>query len=190
MSNVSDIMTPDPITLEPGMSLREAVEVLRGAGVTGAPVVRGGRLVGVVSTTDIVEFEASSPGIPPQRPEQVDWGERDRETPEEESGEEFPSAFFIDFWADSGGDVWNRVSETDTPEWDRLEEHTVEEVMSRDLVTVAADASVPEAARRMLSRKVHRVIVVDGDDPIGLLSAFDLVRIVAEQGTSTTGEGR
>ncbi|MEX2471218.1 MAG: CBS domain-containing protein [Gemmatimonadota bacterium] len=176
---VSDIMTPDPITVEPGMSLREAAEILRGAGVSGAPVVRGGRLVGVVSTTDILEFEATSPGMPPRRAERAEWSERDREIPEEESGEEFPSAFFIDFWADSRGDVSNRLSETE--EWDRLEEHTVEEVMSRDLVTVTADASVSEAARRMLDRRVHRVIVVEEDDPIGLLSAFDLVRIVADR---------
>ena len=39
----------------------EAVEVLRGAGVSGAPVLRGSRLVGVISSTDILELEATAP---------------------------------------------------------------------------------------------------------------------------------
>lgn len=181
MATVADVMTEDPVTVEPSLSLKDAVDVLRGAGVSGAPVVRGGQLVGVVSSTDILEFEATHPDVPPQREERVEWGEAVQAASDAEFGSEFPSAFFVDLWADSGGDVWNRVSETDTPEWDRLAEHAIGEVMSRDVVTVSAGDPVSQAARRMLEHRVHRVIVVDDGRPIGLVSAFDLITIVAER---------
>ncbi len=51
-----DIMTPDPVTLTPQTSIRDAVEFLRSRGISGAPVVSGTRVVGVVSNSDFVDF--------------------------------------------------------------------------------------------------------------------------------------
>lgn len=175
---VSDIMEPNPVTIDATMSLRQAVEVLQDAGIGGAPVVSGSRLVGVVSSTDILEFEASSPGIPPERSETLEWG--DVGAAADEAEPEDLAVFFFDRWADSESDVWSRIAETDGPEWDRLEEHTVGEVMSRKLVTVSRDASLPEAARVMLRHRVHRVLVVEGEDLAGLMSSFDFVELLAE----------
>jgi len=180
MRTAADIMRRDPATVDPDMTLREAIDVLRGAGVSGAPVVRGGRLVGVLSATDLLEFEATTPGVPPERGELPDWPEEDMAAEEEDRTED-ASAFFFGRWENSEGAVWNRIAGADTPEWDRLEQHTVEEIMSRDLVTVPSDAPLDEAARRMLEREVHRVLAVDGDDLVGILSAFDLVKLVAER---------
>jgi CBS domain-containing protein len=180
MVTVRDIMTKDPVTLEVDATLRQAVEVLQGAGVTGAPVVSGRRLVGVLSGTDILELEVSSPGVPPERQEILEWGDLD--TPaKEEDGEEFPGAFFVDRWADSEADVWSRFSETDSPEWDRLEEHTVGEVMTRGVVTVTPGATVAEAARRMLDRGVHRVLVVEGEALVGIVTSFDILGVVSRE---------
>lgn len=180
MQTVGDIMTPDPVTLDMDITLREAIDVLQSAGVSGAPVLSGSELVGVVSGTDFLDFEASSPGVPPERSEMLEWGEVD--APEKEDEEEYPAAFFVDRWIDSESDVFTRISETESPEWDPLDEHTVGEVMSRRLVTVASDAPVAEAARRMLDNGVHRVLVVDERGLVGLVSAFDILRVVANRG--------
>jgi CBS domain-containing protein len=163
------------------MTLREALEALGAAGVSGAPVVAGGQLVGVASSTDFLEFQSSLPGVPPERTQMVEWGEFD--TPEEDE-EDLGSAFFVDRWSDSEAEVWTRISQTESPEWDRLDEHTVEEIMSRRLITVAVDVSVSAAAQRMLDERVHRVVVVEGDRLVGIVSAFDILREVAGRSAS------
>jgi CBS domain-containing protein len=52
----------------------------------------------------------------------------------------------------------------------------VRDLMTTGVVTVAADTPVGDAARRMLDRGVHRLVVTDpGGRPIGLLSATDIL---------------
>ena len=52
----------------------------------------------------------------------------------------------------------------------------VVDIMSTNPITVAADEPLEAAGRRMLDERVHRVIVVDGRKPVGILSTFDIVR--------------
>ena len=49
MSRLRDIMTNKVVTLNPEMTLREAIGILRAENVNGAPVVHGGQVVGVAS---------------------------------------------------------------------------------------------------------------------------------------------
>lgn len=170
-----DIMTPDPVTVDESMTLREAVEVLRAAGVSGAPVLRGETLVGVLSATDILEFEVEAPNVPREQEAEVEV-----EEPSDEDLDDAPGAYFVDRWSDAEADVWIRISESDGPEWDRLQEYEVAEVMSQDLIALPPDASIALAARRMVDEQVHRVLVLDGDELIGVVSSFDIVRSVAE----------
>lgn len=49
------------------------------------------------------------------------------------------------------------------------------EIATRDVVVVAADATVDEAEQRMRERAVRRLFVVDADGrPVGILTADDL----------------
>jgi CBS domain-containing protein len=57
---VENHMSTDLITLSPGTSLKEAALTLRENKVTGAPVVEDGRLVGVLSRTDLLYKLAGS----------------------------------------------------------------------------------------------------------------------------------
>lgn len=173
------IMVSEVMTLEPEMSLREAVDVLRGADVTGAPVVEGGVLVGVVSATDLLEFEATTAGVPTERREMVGLDDYDAVRGWDE-GDDPPAAYFLDMWSDAGAEVFERFSETDGPEWDRLEEHVVDEVMSRKVLSVTAGTEIREAARYMHEARVHRVLVLDDGELAGIVTATDIVRAVAE----------
>ena len=53
-AKVSDMMTPDPITVGPDTSAREAARTVSESGHNRLPVVEGGRLVGVVSRADVL----------------------------------------------------------------------------------------------------------------------------------------
>src|SRR5690349_9444352 len=58
-ARVRDLMTPQPVTIAPGASIKEAAELLLSADVHRLFVVEDGRLVGVLSTTDIVQAVAN-----------------------------------------------------------------------------------------------------------------------------------
>jgi CBS domain-containing protein len=46
---------------------------------------------------------------------------------------------------------------------------------------VAANVSVTEAARIMIEHHIHRLIVTEGREPVGIITSMDLLRVVAEQ---------
>ncbi|MFQ5515537.1 MAG: HPP family protein [Myxococcota bacterium] len=57
---------------------------------------------------------------------------------------------------------------------------TVEDIMTRDLVTVGPQEELTSVARRMIDGHLHRVLVVDGDNVLGIVTTFDLLRAVFE----------
>lgn len=176
MKTLREIMARDPVTVDEDMTLREAIEILESAGINGAPVMSGESVVGVMSATDLLEFEASAPGVPPERVEMLEWGEMDS-TPTDD--DEAPAAYYVERWFDAEGDVFSRVSETESPEWDRLEEHTVSEIMSRKLVTLPPTATVSDAARLMVDLRVNRVLVMIGPTLVGVVTTLDVLAAVA-----------
>ena len=67
-----------------------------------------------------------------------------------------------------------RSSELIGANWDRVK---VRHLMSRPPVTVHLNTSVERAARLMLERHIHRLVVVDEEEsPIGVLTSTDLLR--------------
>ena len=56
---------------------------------------------------------------------------------------------------------------------------TVADTMTRDLLTIEPDAGLGEAARRMASRGVGAVVVLDGERLSGILTERDLLKAVA-----------
>lgn len=179
---IDAVMTHDVLALEPEMTLREAVDILGGAQVSGAPVVSCGRVVGVVSRTDILEFQSSSPGVPTRRTHHRDVSddEGEGEAWDEVDGIDPPSAFFVELWGDPGADVYERLAEPESPEWDPLAEHTVGEVMTRKVVSLPPEAGLREAARLMTELSIHRVLVTRNDHLEGIVTTMDVVRAVAQ----------
>jgi acetoin utilization protein AcuB len=58
-AQVSDYMTPDPMTLSPEDNLMQALETMRLRGVRRLPVTVGGMLVGLVTEGDLKRAEPS-----------------------------------------------------------------------------------------------------------------------------------
>lgn len=184
MLRLRDIMTTQVVTLTPETSVRDAMELLGRSHVSGAPVVAAGRLVGVVSATDLMTFAGALPGVPTQNDIADDWlvaDEEDRVEDDVESDAESSSAYFSDLWDDAGAEVSSRVENVNGPEWNALEEHDVSEVMTRPpLATLPANADVEAAAHLMKERKIHRVLVTEGDALIGVVSSLDIAKAVAD----------
>ena len=54
-TSVDACMTPDPITVAPDAPLEEAVTLMLRHKISGLPVLEGGRLVGIVTVTDLLQ---------------------------------------------------------------------------------------------------------------------------------------
>lgn len=173
-----DIMTPEVWSVSPDTTLRELVQLLTEEGISGAPVVEGGRVAGVVSVTDVLEAGALAQGEREGAGEEwPDWAEEDLLGPEREATEEDAGAFFTDPWPPAALDAVRALREG-MPELQP--DLTVGEVMTRAVVALPPDTPVREAAARMVGAHIHRLLVVEDGRLLGVVSATDLVRAVAD----------
>lgn len=184
MVSLREIMTEELVTVSPDLSLQELAQILAGHGISGVPVVSGRTLVGVISTTDLVDFESSTPGSPRQRDGHTDWGEIETRGALAESDDGGPGVYFTEYWEDAGADVLERFR-SDSPEWNRMAESAVGNVMTDSVVSLPPEADVQEAARIMVASGVHRILVVEeSGNLVGIVTSSDIVRAVAERGLS------
>ncbi len=116
------------------------------------------------------------PGVPTEREaveslldDVVDWD--DEADP--------PASYFTELWDDAGADLSERFSSTETPEWDVLAEHTVSEAMSPAVIAIPPTAPLQLAAEAMERSGVHRVLVVDSGQLVGIVTTMDVTRAVA-----------
>ena len=139
MLKVKDIMTRDVVSAGPDMTIRDAMELLSERHISGAPVVDGGKVVGIFSSSDLLALLA-------------------------DLNDTTPSLTFR-----------RRKSRT-TP----LEDVTVDEVMTRKVQSLPPDCSIEEAAQVMMKKQIHRVLVMEGDTVLGIVSTSDVAKAVAE----------
>lgn len=59
---------------------------------------------------------------------------------------------------------------------DNLNSHTVKDIMNRDVVSVSPTTTLHDAAATMSQKGIHRLLVLDDDKLVGVLSALDIVR--------------
>ena len=181
MRRIREVMTHEVVTVSPDTTLREAAELFVRRHVSGAPVVEGTRVVGVVSSTDVLEFVASHPPVPRARVDDRELGEWS-ERPGSEPDDAAPSAYYADLWPETDAEATQRFADTEGPEWDVFAEHTVEEVMTRSVHSLSSTASVAAAAEQMKAAGVHRLLVVDDGKLVGIITSTDVARAVAEHG--------
>lgn len=180
MLRLREIMTTDVVTVDPATTLRDAIELFTARHIGGAPVVDGGRVVGVVSASDVLDFEATTRAAPSAGEGPSEPDER-REPPDLDWDDEPAMRFFVDLWSDGGADAVARFDAPESPEWDVLAEHTVDEIMTREVYSLAPTSDVSTAADRMRTYGVHRVLVMDGERLLGIVTTMDLARAVADR---------
>jgi len=179
MLQIRDVMTRDVLTVTPETTLREAADLFARRHVSGAPVVVGGKVVGVVSSTDLLEFVASNLGAQTDRDEAQDGSEWEP-PPTSDVGDAPPSTYFSALWSDTGADAAERFAESEGPQSDALDQIMVSELMTRGALSLAAGLPLSAAAEYMRSAGVHRVLVLEGGRLAGIITSSDVTRAVAE----------
>jgi len=81
---------------------------------------------------------------------------------------------------DSEGDLVGIVSSADLAS-DLKGGTSVSQIMTRKVYTVPQDTDVRTAARVMRSHRIHHLVVTEAQKVIGILSSFDLLRLIEEQ---------
>lgn len=183
MVTLHDVMTVDLLTIEPEATLREAAELFAAEHVSGLPVVAGSEVVGVISVSDLMRFDADRPSSSPRH--------RDLDEPEWAPGEEIwpasgedeaAATYYTEIRDNVATELSGRFGQLQDPARDDLGERQVGDIMTRDLLTLSPEVEVREAARRMLLAEVHRVLVVEEDRLLGVVSTTDMMKAVAQYG--------
>jgi CBS domain-containing protein len=150
-----DLMKTDVHTVEPSMTLVDLERAFLEQHVSGFPVVEEGRLVGIVSRSDVV-----------------------RQLSVEQSVGEIMSDYYRSF--DLNGGQPASLEEIGRHVGRRMETLCVKDVMIEGLLTVSPDDSVFDVARRLVEQRIHRLPVAEGDRLVGIITTLDFVRLFAE----------
>src|SRR3990170_4237881 len=144
--NVKDLMNPDIMTVADEMTTDELARYLTEREISGAPVVDSqGHLIGVVSMTDIGRNMAEPSDFASSR----------------------SSGFYRDVAADlTLEDLGQRYVEERAV--------SVRDVMTPVIHQVPVTASLAEAARMMVEQHIHRLVVTQGKEPVGIITGMDL----------------
>lgn len=147
-----DIMRSQVVTVSYADPLSEVERVLGEHRISGAPVVdAAGRIVGVVSIKDLIERYAEDPDSHPRR----------------------------------GHGYYHMSSEElDDEDYDSFEvpeeaEETAADVMTSEVYSVPASASLKEIAAAMARHRVHRVLVEDEGRHVGLISTMEILECLS-----------
>lgn len=181
MLTLQDIMTRDVFTVSPDLPLADLLELLSSRHIGGAPVVSGGKVVGVVSATDLLSFAATltakRDGSPSnETPER--W-EDDAEI-ETFDVEEPSSRYFTHLWEESPETLDAEWEEVASDGRSALHEYTAADVMSRDVKSLPLITEVAAAAEFMNAAGIHRVLVMTDGHLDGIVSSMDIVDAVAK----------
>ena len=130
---VSKIMSSQPITVPTQARLSGVRGIMSKHNLHHVPVVDGRRLMGVVSSTDLLRL----------LPADVPAGRRE-------------------------------VDKT-------LDEHSLVDVMTKDVVTVAPEDPIRKAIDLLQTGNVHSLPVLDGTELVGILTTTDLLKYLAAE---------
>ena len=79
-------------------------------------------------------------------------------------------------------DIVRTLSETAHQRSELLEPNlTAGDIMTKETVTVSPDDDVREVAQRMIDGHLHRVIVTSSKDVLGIITTFDLLKLMTRE---------
>lgn len=142
---VAEITHEEWPTLGPDETVEGAIKLFAESGISGAPVVENGRLVGIVTEGDLIfrDADIKAPG-------------------------------FLDIL---GGFI-------PLGSWDEYRKEalksagvTVDEVMSRKLITISPEASLAEASTIMADKRVKILPVAEDDILHGVITRMDILTL-------------
>ena len=151
-----DVMSQSLLSAHPDQDLLEIEKLLVDSRVSGLPVVEDGRLVGVLTAHDVARVQVLMNSLDGQVYDRLDWQQQ----------------------ADG-------FQHTDPPPFDGFRQMIarlkVRDAMHDRIVVCRPDDPLAMVARTMVDEHIHRLIVVEGQRPLGVVSSLDLVRVLADE---------
>lgn len=150
-----DIMTTEVLGVKADWPLDRLAEFLVENSISGAPVLSDeGRLLGVVSLTDIVRHTT------------LPLKERHRNKTHE---------YYLP-------DLEHQYSHEEISSFDLRDEYTttVNDIMNTVIFSVKEDARAREIADIMIRGRIHRIFVTRKDQVVGIISALDMLKVIME----------
>lgn len=145
-----DIMTTQVLTVGPEATVREAALLLADKGITSAPVVDHGEVVGIVSEGDLLHL-------------------RDEETDGSTDGPKRRSSWYRLIDDQKAAAIFDAKAHS----------VQVRDVMTRTIIAVSELASLAEVADTLVGNNVKQLMVMREKKLLGVVSRTDIVRTLA-----------
>ena len=154
MKKVRDVMCTNVVCFSPESSVFEVARILSEKNISGAPVVENEKVVGVISTSDIVKFIKTKLKIG--------------------SVHEIPSLslLFLDL-IKTGKDFVELKKEIK-----KIENVKIKNIMSKKVVSISPEASIFDAAELMDKYDVNRLPVIENGKLIGIIARADIIKAI------------
>jgi CBS domain-containing protein len=149
-----DVLKPALVSVKPNDTLDAAERTMVEHRLTGLPVLDGKKLVGVISRSDVARVHVLAESLDGQIAEELHWDETQADGFKHDDGERF-----LGFKQ-------------------RMEKLRVKDVMRSQVVACSPKATVTDVASQMTKNHIHRVFVVDGEKPLGVINSLDLVALL------------
>jgi CBS domain-containing protein len=157
-ATASDVMVHQVFTVPPDLKVVDLEQELYANRISGAPVVDGSKLVGIVSRSDI-----------------------DRLVSQERSRSAATASYYRQMDVPDGEETGGRDPASSAVA--SLQETRVREIMTPEVISVSPEDPISRVARLMVERRIHRVLVVEQGELQGLISSLDLVAVLASSGS-------
>jgi len=153
-TSAKDLMTPDVKTVDAEWPVHRVAEFLIEHDISGAPVVENNTLLGVVSLTDLAQYSSTAANQPSS----------DR-----------PASFYRSA-------LEHRYAEEEIDQLRLIEgdKTTARHLMTPEVYDVSEHTSVQQVAQVMHRGRIHRVFVTSNGDLHGVITALDMLKVVAE----------
>lgn len=151
---VKDVMNPNVVFCKPDDTVREAAKILKENSISGAPILEGEKLVGIISEADLLKLL-----ILPEK------GELWLPSPFEVI--EVPIRELIG-WEDTKKMLSDAGS------------IRIKEIMTKDVHTISSEASVEEASEHMIRHRINRLPVTEDNRVVGIITRGDIIEGLAK----------
>lgn len=156
VKTAGEVMRRSLVFVRPDQKLSEAERLLVDHHISGMPVIEGHKLVGMLSRSDLTRARVLADALEGQIRAELHWDE----TQADGFGHRDPERF--EGLSQGYGSL------------------KVRDVMRSQVVTCDVSTSISKVAGLLLQHHIHRVIVVEAEKPVGIISSLDLVKLLAD----------